>query len=132
VRIDNVSKSGELNPGDLLEILPTFQRLSPNERARLLQTIATFFGIEGRTNVQATESARREITGSVSESNGSFSQDRSISPKEFIVQKDPRTDIERVACLAYYLTHYRDMPHFKTIDLSKLNTEAAQPKFSIL
>jgi hypothetical protein len=32
--------------------------------------------------------------------------------------------------LAYYLTHYRDQPHFKTLDISKLNTEAAQIKFS--
>jgi hypothetical protein len=32
--------------------------------------------------------------------------------------------------LAYYLTHYKGTPHFKTLDLSKLNTEAAQPKFA--
>lgn len=51
-------------------------------------------------------------------------------PKEFMVQKRPRTDIERVACLGFYLTHYRDTPHFKTLDISKLNTEAAQPKFT--
>jgi hypothetical protein len=38
--------------------------------------------------------------------------------------------VERIACLAFYLTHYADMPHFKTLDLSKLNTDAAQPKFS--
>ncbi len=45
-------------------------------------------------------------------------------------EKQPRTDVEKVACLAYYLTHYREMPHFKTLDISKLNTEAAQTKFS--
>ncbi len=45
-------------------------------------------------------------------------------------EKQPKTDVEKVACLAYYLTHYRDTPHFKTLDLSKLNTEAAQVKFS--
>ena len=38
--------------------------------------------------------------------------------------------MEKIACLAYYLTHYRDTPHFKTLDLSKLNTEAAQIKLS--
>jgi len=38
--------------------------------------------------------------------------------------------VEKVACLAYYLTHYRDTPYFKTLDISKLNTEAAQVKFS--
>lgn len=32
--------------------------------------------------------------------------------------------------MAYYLTHYRSQPHFKTIDISKLNMEAAQLKFS--
>ncbi|MGH7747736.1 MAG: hypothetical protein ACREQ5_23700, partial [Candidatus Dormibacteria bacterium] len=26
--------------------------------------------------------------------------------------------------------HYRDAPHFKTVDISALNIEAAQPKFS--
>ena len=45
-------------------------------------------------------------------------------------EKQPNTDIERVACLAYFLTHYRDTPHFKTLDISKINTEAAQIKFS--
>jgi hypothetical protein len=35
-----------------------------------------------------------------------------------------------MACLAYYLTHYREQPQFKTVDLSTLNAEAAQPKFS--
>jgi hypothetical protein len=47
-----------------------------------------------------------------------------------LLEKQPRTDVERIACLAYYLTHYRDTPHFANIDLAKLNTEAAQPKFS--
>ena len=52
------------------------------------------------------------------------------SPKDFLFQKQPNTDVERVACLAYYLTHCRDTKHFKTIDISKLNTEAAQRKFA--
>jgi hypothetical protein len=53
-----------------------------------------------------------------------------MSPKEFLLEKEPRTDVERIACLAYYLTHYRSTPHFKTVDLSMLNTESAQPKFA--
>lgn len=52
------------------------------------------------------------------------------SPKDFLFQKQPNTDMERVACLAYYLTHYRSTKHFKTTDISKLNTEAAQRKFA--
>ena len=52
------------------------------------------------------------------------------SPKDFLFQKQPNTDVERVACLAFYLTHHRATPHFKTVDISKLNTEAAQRKFA--
>jgi hypothetical protein len=59
-----------------------------------------------------------------------FGDRAGLPPKEFMFQKQPRTDIERIACLAYYLTHHRDTRQFKTIDLSKLNTEAAQIKFS--
>ena len=44
--------------------------------------------------------------------------------------KEPQTDIERVAVLAFYLTHYQAAPHFKTTDITKVNTEAAQAKFS--
>ena len=51
------------------------------------------------------------------------------SPKEFLAQKQPSTATEHVACLAYYLTHYRDMPQFKAADISALNTEAGQRKF---
>ena len=46
------------------------------------------------------------------------------------MEKKPVTDLERITCLAYYLTHYRGTAHFKTLDLSKLNTEAAQIKLA--
>lgn len=112
----------------LTSVLPIFQRLSPDARERLLQTIATFFGIGVGSNPQV--SSRVSAYATKPSQPASFSEDRSISPKEFVMQKAPRTDVERIACLAYYLTHYRDMPQFKTLDLSKLNTDAAQPKFS--
>jgi hypothetical protein len=59
-----------------------------------------------------------------------FSDRPVLSVKDFILEKDPLTEVERMACLAYYLTHYQETPHFKTVDLSRLNTEAAQRKFS--
>jgi len=53
-----------------------------------------------------------------------------LTPKAFFVEKRPVTDVERVTCLAYYLTHSRGTAQFKTKELSELNKEAAQPKFS--
>jgi len=52
------------------------------------------------------------------------------TPKVFMAKKRPDTVQERITCLAYYLTHYRNTPAFKTKDLTKLNSEAAQPKIS--
>ena len=49
------------------------------------------------------------------------------SPKQFIADKRPKSDVERVACLGYYLTHFRETPEFKTRDITMLNREAAQP-----
>ena len=107
-------------------------------RERVLLSVAAFLSIplEGESprfarptsyrDPLAVEVPRRPMRGSESP----FSEDRTISPKDFLNQKQPRTEVERVACLAYYLTHYRDSPAFKTFDISKLNTEAAQPKFA--
>ncbi len=56
--------------------------------------------------------------------------DPDLSPKQFMRLKRPETDVQKIACLAYYLTKYREQPHFKTLDLSKLNTEAAGQKLA--
>lgn len=115
----------------LNNVISTFKRLDPDEQEKMIEIVRIYFGLAAR----GTSSTNRPVGQEASSQQafmdtGSFSEDRSISPKVFILQKQPRTDVERVACLAYYLTHYKDMPHFKTSDLSILNTEAAQPKFS--
>jgi hypothetical protein len=55
---------------------------------------------------------------------------RGMTPKEFLRVKNPQTDVQRIAALAYYLTHERGVPHFKTKDLTALNIEAAGTKLS--
>jgi len=110
----------------LVQLITAMRKLEPSTRKKILQVLATHFEID---LVAAPQ------TKTITSSTGSallptFSEDRTISPKEFMLEKKPVSDIERIACLAYYLTHYRDTPHFKTLDLSKLNTEAAQIKLS--
>lgn len=60
---------------------------------------------------------------------GDTQADRS-GAKAYMSEKKPGSDIERVTCLAYFLTHYLNSPTFQTRDLSKLNTDAHQPKLS--
>lgn len=49
-----------------------------------------------------------------------------LTPKQFLKQKKPGTQYERIACIAYYLTEFRSMPQFVTADITALNTEAAE------
>ena len=53
-----------------------------------------------------------------------------VTPKRFVQDKAPKTDVERIAVLAYYLARFRGTERFQTSDLTELNTEAAQPRFS--
>jgi hypothetical protein len=108
----------------LPEVISAFKRLDEDGRRKLFRTIDAFFGFDSEGRGRATTRTPVETAP------GRFSKDHPISAKEFLLQKQPRSDVERIACLAYYLTYYRDQPHFKTLDISKLNTEAAQIKFS--
>lgn len=61
---------------------------------------------------------------------GDIEDDDNLSPKAFMTAKRPSTDMERVACLAYYLTHTKRVTQFKTRDLIDLSIAAAQPRMS--
>ena len=120
----------------LAQIIAAMNRLSPDARKRVFHTIGTFFQLEPpaptphvlTTDVRPSQHAAETLRPL---SNlATFSGDRTPTPKQFLNDKQPRTDVERVACLAFYLTHYRDCPEFTTLDISKLNTEAAQRKLA--
>lgn len=100
-------------------------------QVRVVKSALTFLGWADTFSKRISGETQRSSDQPANSATASqFSEDRNISAKEFILSKKPMTDIERVACLAYYLTHYRDTPHFKTLDISKLNTDAAQIKLS--
>src|SRR5688500_9484255 len=88
---------------DLLQdIIAKLQPLGAGARGRILEAAATFLGVQ---QPAATGLARSysNLQGTSSESHRpSFSADLSMSPKEFMLEKQPMTDVERVACLAYY------------------------------
>lgn len=109
-------------------IFTALKSLDEESQKRTIQSIVTLLDIQLYTSTKGSNEQTTNSQKSTSEV--LFSENRVISPKEFLRDKSPLTDIERIGCLAYYLTHYREQPHFKTLDLSSLNTEATQPKMS--
>ena len=101
-------------------------KLEPDAQKRVFEAVAALLGIH--LGIRSVSPGSTFPAGSPKVA--SFSENREMSPKEFVMEKRPTSDVQRVAVLGYYLTHYRSTPHFKTLDISKLNTEAAQPKFS--
>lgn len=132
---EKTNNSEALELETLQTVSAALAKLQPNARCRLLNSVATFFNVNIQTsNISSVQHAAsgQVLSSMINEAKSQplFSEDRTISPKEFLLEKQPTNDIERVTCLAYYLTHYRDISHFKTLEISKLNTEAAQRKFS--
>lgn len=125
--MENDSNSAAQALGTIIDLL---SRLDEPSRQRVLKSVSTFFHISTE-DTRPISSGSFETSASILPHNKpNFSEDNSPTPKQFLFEKSPQTDVERIACLAYFLTHFRDTPHFKTLELAKLNTEAAQPKFS--
>ena len=116
----------------LQRIISELKPLQQDVQKRIIETVITFLEIKLYERDSGAGTKERIVGVGHSKAIGlyKFSENRVMPPKEFLLEKQPESDVERVACLAYYLTHYRDTPYFKTIDISKLNTEAAQRKFS--
>lgn len=111
-------------------IIDGLNDLESEARARILRAAQTFFGLDSPSPHTTVATSTSTSPNARDPGAPAFSARTELTPKEFLFQKQPSTDVERVACLAYYLTHYRGTPHFKTVDISKINTEAAQSKFS--
>lgn len=117
-RVDTAKEAELLN-----RVVLAFGELNREAQQRLLNAVVAFLGLS--QSARPAEPYGMQDAGTTP---SRFSDDNAPTAKEFLFQKRPQTDVERIACLAYYLTHYAGVPHFKTLDLSKLNTDAAQLK----
>ena len=109
----------------LTTIIGALKKMPREEQSRTMQAVSVFLGLNSdpvRTQHTAGMTTHAPKSAQANEPTSKFSEDRGASPKEFLRDKKPASDVERVACLAYYLTHHRDIPHFKTVDISALNT----------
>jgi len=129
--IEEATQSPVANDAEVLQkIISEMAPLSPETRRRMIETVCTFFGFGRPPSSQSAPPSGLAKQTAEPTAHFRFSENELPSPKQFMAEKSPITDVERVACLAFYLTQYRSMPHFKTKDINELNTEAAQRRFS--
>lgn len=126
----DVQGSAPAEAAVLQRMISDLSPLSRDAQQRLINTVCTFLGLAGPAAIETMSAnpARHHRTDRTS--SFQFSEEETPSVKQFIHDKSPQTDVERVACLAYYLAHYRSTPHFKTKDITALNTESAHRLFS--
>jgi len=70
------------------------------------------------------------ISGNAPPSSGAFSPTMQNIPagasaKAFVAAKRPTTDVEKVACIAFFLTHSENTPRFKAPDIERVMRDAA-------
>jgi hypothetical protein len=111
----------------LKTILRALEPLDDTQRRFVLKTVAERMGVTGvllgSPNSQQLPEGGPLASAAATPVGGSASL-AGQSSKQFLKSKLPKTDVLKVACLAYYLTHAKSKPHFKTNDLTSLNTEA--------
>jgi hypothetical protein len=106
-------------------VFGALQALTPAEQGRVLSWVQEKLGVKAERRATAEFAA-----GNAATAPGNSSEPLQVSAKRFLAEKKPVTDVERVACLAYYQTHSKGKSKFKTRELTELNKEAAQPPLS--
>jgi len=126
--VDSASRDQATEFQALQTVIRALQPLEAEAQHRILASVTTF--LQAPAPDAKVLRGRLEVPPARQSTPPAYSDNAIMSPKEFLLEKQPLTDVERVACLAFYLTHYEETSSFKTLDLSKLNTRAAQPKFA--
>jgi hypothetical protein len=125
-RLDMATKKISNEIQALSDVLTALSELDDEkEKVWVLETAASRIGV-------GMGGARKPgLSGSVGEARHGSVPGANATAKDFMREKDPKNDVQRVAALAFYLTNHRGTAQFKSRDLANLNTEAAGPKINM-
>jgi hypothetical protein len=117
----------------LVTVVGALESLEDSDRQWVLQSAASRFSVaiqQGAGSGGGGQGGGQSGTGGNTGS-GPQTPIKQLDAKTFMKNKNPKSDTQRVACLAYYLNHARDVQAFKTTDITKLNKDARGPDFNV-
>lgn len=110
-----------------ISVINILQSLTTDERAQVLNAAAALYAVqllEPRKS-HAHQSAVQQASSSAhSRSDGQ----KPMSVGEFLREKSPATNAQRIACFAYFREHFEGHEHFVKSDLSGYFAAARVPK----
>jgi len=112
----------------LAKVLGALDGLQPTDQEWVVGTALSRLGLQVPGPVRSgpgrgDDSGRQQVAALPGQHTGDAD-----APREFMRNKKPQTEVQKVACLAYFLAKQRQQTQFKTRDLSNLNIEAAGHK----
>lgn len=125
-----MAKKGITETQAMQRALEALEPLPKEDLPRVFSWLGSKLDMPALASASNTLSDKQLSTHAGTLSGSELPTGQNISLKAFLSQKKPKTDVERVACLAYYYTHHKGTPHYKTPDITSLNKEAAWPAFA--
>lgn len=117
----------------LVTVVEALEPLDEAERQWVLQSAVSKFSvpIQRGTAAGSGSTAGNQLGSGGNPSGSAETPIKQLDAKTFVKNKNPRSETQRVACLAYYLNHAMDVQAFKTTDITKLNKDARGPDFNV-
>jgi len=104
---------------------------SENEKIEINQSVSRYTALKALNLLMSGDNLVDTTGNNASESTEiTIKTGNNQDPKTFMAIKKPTSDVERITCLAYYLSFCKGITQYKTRELTDLNIEAAQPRFS--
>lgn len=104
-------------------VMAALQPLSPENRARVIQSMAALYGVKSASPGQQGHNPS-STGGNATHNQRGTSGNKQTSLVELIKDKQPATNIQRIACFAYYREKVEGIPNFSSADLSSYFAKA--------
>ena len=98
-------------------VIQALADLSPEERERVLDSASALYGIAAKTSAREPRQEPASRDEQQSHHREGDRPGKRLSIVEFLNEKQPATNAQRIACFAYYREHVEGRPQFARRDL---------------